>query len=168
LKNPDLEHAREKGIDMAKLGLVVIKWLVVLLALLLTLALFFRPLRRSILLRHLERPMWKTTPTRRVKNLWLRTLVALDDAGIHQHADEPPVKLARRALDELGREHGQVPGGLEQAAQIVERVEYAGRGLGADEESKMREAVLALVTYVARHTSIPRKVSQGWSTLPYV
>jgi hypothetical protein len=167
LSKPDLENAKAKSIDAAKLGLIVMRWLVMLLGLLLVLAIFFRPIRRAILLRHLEYPLWSTTPTRRIQNLWLRAIIALDDAGITARPDEDPVRLAQRAIDELGKQHGSVPGGLEQAAQIVERVEYAGRGLAPDEEAKMRNAVLALVGYVGRNTGFGRKVAQGWSSVPF-
>jgi hypothetical protein len=46
---------------------------------------------------------------------------------------------------------------------LFERLEYAGRGLQADEEARMREAVRSLVAYVGRHTAVWTKIAQGWS-----
>jgi hypothetical protein len=115
------------------------------------------------LLRHLALPLWATTPTKRVENLWLRALVALDDLGIREHAGDTPEKFAVRATGILTQEFDAVPAGLDAAARIIERVEYAGRGLSPDEETKMRAAVLAFLAYVDKHLGVAKKVSLGWA-----
>ena len=105
-----------------------------------------------------------TTPTRRVENLWLRALVALDDVGIAIRHDETPQKLAARIAQELALKNGgEVPVGMDAAAQIMERIEYAGRGLSGDEETKMRTAVLAFLAYVNKHLTPAKKLALGWS-----
>ena len=165
IPQPDMDRAAKDGVAAARIGLGVVAWLVVLLGLLLGLAVFFRPLRRAVLLRHLERPLWQTTPTRRVENLWLRALVVLDDLGVHVRSDETPEQLARRASNELAEHLGETPAGIDAAAQIVERVEYAGRGLSPDEEERMRAAVHALLRYASRHIGFMKKLALAWTTV---
>jgi hypothetical protein len=88
------------------------------------------PFRRRFLIRHLERPRWPVPPTARVKNLWRRALVPLDVMGISPEPGETPRDFAKRTEAELALEGA----GLADIAAIVERVDYAGRGLGSDDE----------------------------------
>lgn len=166
LPQPDVERAAERGAAVAKAGFFVMVALVSLLALLLlALAVFFRPLKRAVLLRHLERPLWHTPPTRRVENLWLRALIALEDLGFAPSATETPQQTAERARATFAERYGEVPAGVDAAASIIERVEYAGRGLSVDEEAKMRAAVTALLAWAGRHLGATKKLALGWAPL---
>jgi hypothetical protein len=164
---PDIDHAAEAGAVAAKIGLFVLFGLVAGLVLVLAVAsVFFRPLRRAFLLRHLEKPRWSTTPTRRIQNLWLRALIALDDLGVAPSGgDESPEKLADRARAHLHHTYGDAPGSISDAAAIIERLDYAGRGLAPGEERAMKEAVTDLLAYAATHLTAARKVSLGWAPI---
>lgn len=73
-------------------------------------------------------------------------------------------KLAARIAQELALKNGgDAPVGMDAAAQIMERIEYAGRGLSGDEETKMRAAVLAFLAYVNKHLTPTKKFALGWS-----
>ncbi len=83
----------------------------------LALHLLLRAVRRTVLLRHLQRPFWNETLDQRVSNHWQRMLIGLGDAGIHPSRDELPQAFARR----VGI------AGMEVCAAILERVRHGVR-----------------------------------------
>jgi hypothetical protein len=76
------------------------RWLLSLLlavALVTSLMLLLRPLRRAVTLRHLRRPYWPESLPQRISNFWQLALIGLRDAGVHAGASERPEDLAARA-----------------------------------------------------------------------
>jgi hypothetical protein len=138
------------------------------IALLLLLLVVFPPLRRVFLLRHLEKPLWPVPPTSRVMNLWRRALAALAVVDIVPTPGESPRDFAARAEREVGRELGADAAALKEAAAVVEKIDYAGRGLGAEDEARMREIVSRLVQAVEPRTTLKKRVAAAWGRAPEV
>jgi hypothetical protein len=128
----------------------------------------FAPMRRAFLIRHLERPIWPVSPTARVINLWRRALAALAVVDIAPAPGEAPSAFARRAASELAAKLSCEAPELEAAAAIVERVDYAGRGLGAGDERTMRDAVGAVVQLIAARAGAKKKIAAAWGPPPEV
>lgn len=84
-----------------------------------------RPLRRAIVLRHLQKPLWPETVDQRVSNLWQLMLVGLRDAGWQAAPGEQPQELARRV---------DLPG-MKTCATVLERARHGVRVDGADLEA---------------------------------
>jgi hypothetical protein len=122
------------------------------------------PFRRRFLVRHLERPRWPVPPTARVKNLWRRALVPLDVVGIAPDAGETPRDFAARTEAELAIQGG----GLAEIADIVERVDYAGRGLGSDDEESARRAVERFLAAVEPKLPWRKRIAALWRPAPEV
>jgi hypothetical protein len=106
----------------------------------LALLVFWRPLRRLMLVRHLRDPLFKVTSTARIENLWLLVEIALGDAGVIARPGEPAQSLVLRAaptLEKLSSGHVVVHGLLDAAA-VRDRVAY-GLGLGPDDPARMEQ-----------------------------
>jgi hypothetical protein len=137
-------------------------------ALLLLLLLIGPPLRRAFLLRHLEKPLWPVSPTSRVMNLWRRALAGLAVLDLAPEAGETPGDFARRARAEVNGTLGCDAPGLLEAAAIVEKLDYAGRGLGAGDEQTMRDAVRTLLATIEPRTAVGKKLGAAWGRAPEV
>ena len=155
--------------DLLKLALKVFLGLLVLALILLFLVYgVLPPFRRRFLLKHLMTPLWPVAPTARVMNLWRRGLSALALVDIEPAPGEPPTELARRAEREL---QPLLPGptpGLAVAAGIVEKIHYAGRGLGPGEEQAMRAAIVELLAALEPRVAFRKKLAATWSQTPEV
>ena len=125
-------------------------------------------MRRAFLIRHLERPIWPVSPTTRVMNLWRRALAALAVVDIAPTPGETPRDFARRAARELDAALGCDAPGLAEAAALVEKIDYAGRGLGAGEEQMMRDAVTAVVQAIGARVGVKKKLAAAWGPAPEV
>jgi hypothetical protein len=101
-------------------------------------------------------------------NLWRRALAALAVVDIAPAPGEAPRDFARRAARELQATLGCDAPGLEAAAAIVEKVDYAGRGLGAGEERTMRDAVTAVVQAIGARVGVKKKLAAAWGPAPEV
>lgn len=164
----DGEAAAQAAREAADLAMKIFLWLLIAAILLLLLFLvLLPPIRRAFLLRHLEKPLWPVAPTSRVMNLWRRAIVALEVLEIAPEPGEPPIGFARRAEQELGRFGCPAPG-LREAASIIEKVDYAGRGLGSDDEQTMRGAIEAFLGAVTPRTPFKRRLFAGWGAAPEV
>jgi hypothetical protein len=169
LGEPDPGAAGEAGSAALSMGLQVMAWFLGLaVALLLLLLLIGPPLRRAFLLRHLEKPLWPVSPTSRVMNLWRRALAGLAVLDIGPEAGETPGDFARRARAEVNGTLGCDAPGLMEAAAIVEKLDYAGRGLGAGDEQTMRDAVRALLATIEPRTRVGKKLGAAWGRAPEV
>jgi uncharacterized membrane protein YgcG len=169
LGEPDPSAAGEAGSEALAMGLRVMGYMLALaLALLVLLLAVGPPIRRAFLLRHLEKPLWPVAPTARVMNLWRRALSALSMFDIEPAPGETPRDFARRAQSELGSAHGFEAPGLGEAASIVEKLDYAGRGLGPGEEQAMRDLVIALVKALGARVGTGKKLAAGWGAAPEV
>jgi hypothetical protein len=166
--NPDLPNpnvdAMVKVIEkVVKVGGAVAKELLPKLILLL---LFYivaaRPLRRLLLVRHLEKPLWKLSPTRRIQNLWIRSLIALDDLGVKPRGDETPEDVAERANAEFIKRFGEEMPGLEESASIYQSVEFAGRGIQPHEAQGMAIMVGKLSRWASERLSLGEKLKAGY------
>lgn len=162
---PDMDHAGQAASEAAGLGAQLFWGLLIFAALLLFLGLVvFPPLRRVFLMRHLERPLWPVAPTARAMNHWRRALAVLRVLDVEPESGETPTHFARRA----GRELAVDASGLEHAAAVVEKIHYAGRGLGAGEEHTMRDAVNAFVRAVTPRIGLKKKLAAAWGRPPEV
>ena len=154
----------EQLADLLRLALkVFLGLLVVVLLALIFLYVILPPFRRRWFLKHLVRPVWPVAPTARVMNLWRRALASLAMVEVEPGPGEPPTELARRVETELGA----LPG-LAVAAAIVERVHYAGRGLGPGDEDAMRAAILAFVAAFDPKGTFRKKLSAAFRQTPEV
>ncbi len=129
---------------------------------------FLPPIRRALLIRHLEKPLWAVSPTARVMNLWRRGRAPRATTDSEPEAGETPPDFARRAETEVGTLLGVGAPGLKEAAAIVEKIEYAGRGLGAGDEQTMRDAVMMFVKTVGDRIDVTKKITSAWSRAPEV
>jgi hypothetical protein len=169
LGQPDPERASQASGEALAMGLQVMGYLLAFAVALLVLVLLVGPpIRRAFLLRHLERPLWPVSPTARVMNLWRRALAALSVVDISPMAGEAPRDFARRARAEINGSLACDAPGLEEAAAVVERLDYEGRGLGAGDEQVMRDAVTTLVKALGPHIGVGKKLASGWGAAPDV
>jgi hypothetical protein len=169
LDDPDASGASDAASEALALGMRLFLWLLAAAAALLFLMLaVFPPIRRALLLRHLERPLWPVAPTARVMNLWRRALAALAVIDVVPGVGEAPSDFARRAEDEVRAQLHCEAVGLAEAAAIVERIDYAGRGLGAGEEQRVKGAITAFVRTVEQRIDARRRLAAAWGRAPEV
>jgi hypothetical protein len=167
--DPDPEGAAEAAEDAAKLGIKILAYLLAVAAFLLFLYLVvFPPLRRAFLMRHLEKPLWPVAPTSRVMNHWRRALAVLAVAGIEPAAGETASDFAKRATAEVKDTLGCDAPGLAEAAAVVEKIAYAGRGLGQADEASVREATTRFITAVKPHIKLRKRFTASWGRPPEV
>lgn len=129
------EAVKQAGISFATLILAV------LLALL-GLFIFLPPMRRSLLLRHLHKPLWPVPPTRQVLQAWRVVEIALADIGIERRPGDSAVSLARRAMEALPPDVDHED--LLRCAEITDRVLF---GLGVDPGDPEHARRTAEMTY---------------------
>lgn len=118
------ESAQQAG---EKAGNALCTMLTVLLLGLLGIAIAWRPLRRLTLVRHLKDPLWEVPATERIDQGWRLVEIALGDAGVHPQPGEDARGLARRARPVLEKLSPVEVHGLEDAAEVADRVRF---GLG--------------------------------------
>lgn len=94
------------------------------------------PLRRLVLVRHLRDPIWPVSPTSRIEQGWRLVEIALGDAGVVVHPGEDARGLARRARPVLAKLSPVEVHGLDDAAEVADRVRY-GLGVGARDVATM-------------------------------
>lgn len=167
--DPDTEGAKQAAAEAMAGAMQLLAWLLAMVvALLLLLLVLVPPLRRVFLLRHLERPLWPVPPTSRVMNLWRRALAALEVVDIVPTPGEAPRDFAARAEREAAEQLGADAGALKEAAAVVENIDYAGRGLGAEDERRMRDVVMRVVHAVEPRTTFKKKLAAAWGRAPEV
>ncbi|MEL6180972.1 MAG: hypothetical protein AAFS10_18570, partial [Myxococcota bacterium] len=121
----DWDKVREGIEEAARQGFNLLMMLIILLiVVVLIYLLFWRPIQRLAVLRHLENPAWAVPATQRIQDLWRRVHIALHDAGVELSASEPAERLAERAGAVLAKQFGEPPPGLDEAAAIYTRVHY--------------------------------------------
>jgi hypothetical protein len=128
----------EKAVEAGKQagGAVCISLTTILLAIL-GLLIGYRPIKRLLVVRHLKEPFWAVSPTRRVDQGWRLVEIALGDAGVHPRPGEDAAGLARRAAPVLATLSPVEVHGLEDAAEVADRVRF-GLGVGADDLDVMQ------------------------------
>jgi hypothetical protein len=122
----NLQPAAQQGIDLLTTLLTVLAMLIA------ALIVFWRPIKRLLLVRHLRDPLLDVAPTTRIEDGWRLVEIAMGDAGVPVLPGEPAVSLARRAKPVLDRltKGGLEVHGLEEAAWVRDRIVY-GLGVGA-------------------------------------
>lgn len=90
----------------------------------------YRPLKRLLVVKHLKEPFWAVPPTQRVEHGWRLVEIALGDAGVHPIPGEDAAGLARRAGPVLRALSPVEVHGLEDVAEVADRVRF---GLGVSE-----------------------------------
>ena len=166
---PDTEEAQRAASEAARLASKIILWLIAFAVFLLLLYLVvFPPIRRAMLLRHLDRPLWPVPPTPRVMNLWRRARAALAELDIEPSPGETPRDFARRAEGEIASKYNGSAPGLVDAAAIVEKIDYAGRGLAPEDAQAMRAAVASVVHAVTPLVGWKKRFTSQWGRAPEV
>lgn len=106
----------------------------------------YRPLKRLFTVRHLRDPFWSIPPTGRIENGWRLVEIALADAGVYPRPGEDAAGLARRAAPVLAKLSPVEVHGLEDAAEVADRVRF-GLGVGdRDVEIMQRFSAWAIDT----------------------
>jgi hypothetical protein len=95
------------------------------------------PLRRLFVIRHLQSPFWGVTNTTRIEMGWQLVEIALADAGVDVRAGEDAAGLARRAQPTLSQLSAVDVHGLEDAAEVIDRVRF-GLGVGPKDVATMQ------------------------------
>lgn len=133
-----MKEMAEKAVEAGKQsgGAVCISLTTLLLAIL-GLMIGYRPVKRLLVVRHLKEPFWAVSPTRRIDQGWRLVEIALGDAGVHPHPGEDAAGLARRAGPVLAQLSPVEVHGLEDAAEVADRVRF-GLGVGADDLDVMQ------------------------------
>jgi hypothetical protein len=137
-QGPPREHVEEA---LRSAGISLFFLILLTLLTLLGLLVFGPPLRRSLLLQHLRRPLLPTPPTARVAHAWRLCEVALGDLGLELEPGDTPHTVVSKAVARL-------PAGLNleslvETAEITQRVRH-GLGLDPqDEERARRHAEMA-------------------------
>lgn len=167
--DPDGEGAGEAAMEAAQLGLKILAYLLAAAAFLLFLYLaVLPPVRRAFLMKHLEKPLWPVAPTSRVMNHWRRALAVLAVAGIEPAAGETASDFAKRATAEVRDQLHCEASGLGEAAAIVEKIAYAGRGLGHADEQAVKEATSRFIDAVRPNIKLRRRFAASWGRAPEV
>jgi len=96
----------------------------------------YRPVKRLFVLRHLRDPLWDVAPSTRIDQCWRLVEIALGDAGVHPRAGEDAASLARRAAPVLAALSPVQVHGLEDVAEVADRVRF-GLGVGPDDVAVM-------------------------------
>lgn len=97
----------------------------------------YRPLKRLFLIRHLKDPLWEVAATTRIEQGWRLVEIALGDAGVYPRPGEDAAGLARRAGPVLRRLSPVEVHGLEDAAEVADRVRF-GLGVGPEDLEVMQ------------------------------
>jgi hypothetical protein len=92
----------------------------------------YRPVKRLLVLRHLRDPVTDVAPSARIDQCWRLVEIALGDAGVHVRAGEDAASLARRAAPVLSALSPVEVHGLEDVAEVADRVRF-GLGVGPDD-----------------------------------
>jgi hypothetical protein len=133
----DAEQMGEKMVEAAKNAGAALCMMATLAVLVVALLLVFGPpLRRLLLVRHLRDPFWRLPPTTRIEHGWRLAEIALADAGVTPREGEDARGLARRAAPALRKLSPVEVHGLEEVAEIADRVRF-GLGVGPDDVAVM-------------------------------
>lgn len=96
----------------------------------------YRPVKRLLVVRHLRDPLWRVPPTHRIEQCWRLVEIALGDAGVEPIPGEDAAGLARRAGPVLAALSPVEVHGLEDVAEVADRVRF-GLGVGPDDVAVM-------------------------------
>lgn len=94
------------------------------------------PLRRLFVVRHLQDPFWTVANTTRIEMGWQLVEIAMADAGVPVRHGEDAAGLARRAKPTLQALSPVQVHGLEDAAEVIDRVRF-GLGVGPKDVATM-------------------------------
>ncbi len=94
------------------------------------------PLRRLFVVRHLQDPFWTVPATTRIEMGWQLVEIAMADAGVPVRHGEDAAGLARRARPTLQELSPVQVHGLEDAAEVIDRVRF-GLGVGPKDVATM-------------------------------
>lgn len=94
------------------------------------------PMRRLLTVRYLRDPPGRVPATERIEQGWRLVEIALSDAGVGPRPGEDAQGLARRARPVLEKLSPVPVHGLEEAAEVADRVRF-GLGVGPDDVAVM-------------------------------
>lgn len=132
------EELGEKMVEAAKhAGAALCMLATIAILVVLGILVFGPPLRRIFVVRHLRDPLWDLPATTRIEHGWRLVEIALGDAGVGVRPGEDARGLARRARPMLERLSRVQVHGLEDAAEVADRVRF-GLGVGPDDVAVMQ------------------------------
>lgn len=126
---------------------------------LLLLFLFYRPAKRALLLRHLERPIVPTPPSERIENLWEVVRIAAQDRGFVLVSSDSIEDFLRRL-----EAAGALTPNVSEAAAIYERARY-GFTLQRGEVDAMKRAAVTAAAELRKPLTIADQVKIRWRRL---
>ena len=130
---------------------------------LLLLFVFYRPLKRMLLLRHLRKPLVPTPPSERIDNLWEYVRIAAEDAGVFTLPADSVEELVTRIRLSLASESAVSPS-LERAAEIYTTTRY-GFVVAAGAAANMQIAAETTARELRATLGWAKKFTNGWRAL---
>jgi len=168
-EEPKPPEAAPFDLSILALAFRIFAWLLVFVVVLLILYFaFFPPLRRRLLLRHMRSPLWPVPPTSRVLNLWQRVLATLAILELRPEVGEGPTAFSARATEALAAMLGVRPTTLCDAASLMEKIGYEGRGLAAGDEESMRQHVEQFLSQIEPRIATRQRFLAHWSVPPTI
>ena len=126
---------------------------------LLLLAIFFRPIKRLMLVSYLRAPWLPTTPSERVDNLWEYLRIKIEDTGVDLPGSDAVEEVVSKARESVGA----LPE-LSEAAQIYMRARY-DLVLAPNDSARMRELSFAAAKALHRTLSWKTRITIHWRAL---
>ena len=132
-----VKELAEKGVEAAEhAGGSICSLLMLAILAVIGLLIAGPPLRRLFVVRHLQDPLWHVANTTRIEMGWQLVEIALGDAGVPVRMGEDAAGLARRAAPMLKELSAVQVHGLEDAAEVIDRVRF-GLGVGPKDVATM-------------------------------
>lgn len=126
---------------------------------LLALLALYRPMKRAFVVTHLQTPVFPTSPSERIENLWEYVRIVAEDAGIApSNTDSVEELLARVAKARA------VPPAMVDAADIYARSRY-GYAIAPGDGAAMRRSALRAAAELTQPMTAGQKVRAWWRPL---
>ncbi len=145
--------------QMAQASLAALKHLWPLLLLFV----FYRPLKRVLLLRHLRKPFVPTPPSERIENLWEYVRIAAEDAGVVTLPADSVEELVAR-IRESHPTAASPEGPLDRAAAIYTTTRY-GFVIESGAAARMQIEAEAVARQLRATIGFGKRLLNGWRAL---
>lgn len=126
---------------------------------LLLLAIFFRPIKRLLLVSYLRAPWLPTTPSERVDNLWEYLRIKIEDTGVDLQGSDAVEEVVKKV-----NESGDSLPELSEAARIYMRARY-DLVLAPNDSARMREVSFAAAKSLHGRLSWKARITIHWRAL---
>jgi hypothetical protein len=130
---------------------------------LLLLFVFYRPLKRFLLLRHLRKPFVPTPPSERIDNLWEYVRIAAEDAGVVTLPADSVEELVAR-IRENRPAAASLDGPLDRAAAIYTTTRY-GFVIESGAAARMQVEAETVAHQLRATLGFGKRLLNGWRAL---